>query len=67
MNCRPDPSSTLHIALSGHKSDTRQALEIFGASLGALGAAKPHPGGMRRVFGGFLLLISLHMLVGHRT
>ena len=39
---------------------------FFGASLGALGATKMHPEVMRRVFGVFLLLISLHMIFGHR-
>jgi uncharacterized membrane protein YfcA len=39
---------------------------FFGASLGALGATKMHPEVMRRVFGAFLLIISLHMIFGHR-
>ena len=39
---------------------------FFGASLGAVGATKMHPDVMRRVFGGFLLIISLHMILGHR-
>jgi uncharacterized protein len=40
---------------------------FFGASLGALGATKIHAEALRRVFGVFLLLISLHMIFGHRN
>jgi uncharacterized membrane protein YfcA len=39
---------------------------FFGASLGALGATKMHADVLRRVFGLFLLIVSLHMILGHR-
>jgi uncharacterized membrane protein YfcA len=40
---------------------------FFGASIGAVGATRLHPEVMRRVFGVFLLLISVHMIFGHRS
>jgi hypothetical protein len=32
-----------------------------------VGATKLHPEAMRRVFGAFLLVISVHLLIGHRS
>jgi uncharacterized membrane protein YfcA len=40
---------------------------FFGASLGALGATKMQAEALRRVFGVFLLIISIHMILGHRA
>ena len=37
---------------------------FFGASIGALIATRIHGELLRRIFGGFLLLVSLHMLFG---
>jgi uncharacterized membrane protein YfcA len=39
---------------------------FFGASLGAIGATRMHADILRRVFGVFLLIISVHMILGHR-
>jgi uncharacterized protein len=38
---------------------------FFGASIGAIGATKMPGDTLRRVFGAFLLIISLHMIFGH--
>ena len=41
---------------------------FFGAPVGALGATALHPDAMRKVFGVFLLLVSLHMIFAqHRS
>jgi uncharacterized membrane protein YfcA len=37
---------------------------FFGASIGALGAVRLHGDLLRRIFGAFLLVISLHMIFG---
>ena len=37
---------------------------FFGASLGALGATRLNADLLRKVFGGFLLIVSLHMVFG---
>lgn len=43
------------------------ALGFFvGASFGALAALRIHADILRRLFGGFLLIVSLHMMFGHR-
>jgi uncharacterized membrane protein YfcA len=42
------------------------ALGFFlGAAIGALGATRIHGDLLRKIFGGFLLVIALHMMFGH--
>ena len=43
------------------------ALGFFvGASIGAIAATRIHGDLLRRAFGGFLFIVSLHMMFGHR-
>ena len=40
---------------------------FFGAPFGAMGATALHPDALRKVFGAFLLIVSLHMIFGRHA